>query len=621
MMRPLEARGPDASGSHVDPKRGFMLAHRRLSILDLSGAGAQPMVDSSGRCVIAFNGMIYNAEALRAELGGPWRGHSDTEVLLELLARVGVEAALPRLVGMFAFALFDQESEELWLVRDRLGIKPLCWAEREGGVIFASTVASLMAHARADAVLDPDTMTAMLRFGFVPGARTILRGVHKVLPGEAICFGSRGAARRVRWWTPGRCWAEARAGSTVPATEDEAIESTARLIDGVVAERLLSDVPLGAFLSGGIDSSTVVAAAQAASPRPLQTFTIGFRDAAYDESRAAEAIARHLGTNHQSHILDGEEAAALAMRMDDAFDEPFGDASQLPTWLVSRLARQSVSVALSGDGGDELFAGYARHHWGGRLQAGRTELGPLAPLAGAVIAGVGRSPLGASLGPASQARLIRAGGVLGLGREGHPHDGFLDLWAGRAEGLLARKEGRASLAPEIEAAMAGAPSSLSPQERLMLGDLASYLPDDLMVKTDRASMAHGLEVRVPLLDHRLVAHAMSLPGALRARDGRGKYILRRVLERRVPRALFDRPKQGFTVPLESWLRGPLGRWADELLDPAMVRAQGLFRPEAIAGLHRQIRQGRGPLPPGCWALLMFQSWWRRHEGIVRTPQD
>lgn len=607
-------RGPDDDGLWSDRRRGIALGHRRLSIVDLSPEGHQPMVSSSGRYVIAFNGEVFNFEALRASLVASgdapiFRGHSDTEVMLAAIDRWGLPAAVERFVGMFAFALWDRRDGSLHLVRDRLGIKPLYYGFTRNSLVFGSELKSLVAAPSFDRTIDRASVVEFLRYGYVPGPRSIYEAARKLEPGTIATFTTpgRGTPAVVRYWSAAEA---ARKGLAEPfrGNAEEATDELERLLREFVGLRMVADVPLGAFLSGGIDSSTVVAMMQAQSARPVRTFSIGNQLEAYDEGHAAAAVAAHLGTDHTAIVVTPEEARAVIPRLPFMYDEPFADSSQIPTLLVSQLARRHVTVALSGDGGDELFGGYNRHVWAARMWG----LARHVPTMGRRAA----ADLLRAVPPAAWARLLQSpGGLLPAVRLPSQK---VDKVA-RVLGAKSFEEGYRRLCSqwmEPERVARGAsPRALDdalplpdPIHSMMLQDLTAYLPDDILVKVDRASMAVSLEARVPLLDHRLVEFAWTLPTSMKIRGTTGKWILRRVLERYVPRHLFERPKMGFGVPIGEWLRGPLREWAEGLLEPRRIDGEGYLDSRPIATRWREHLAGRGGGEHALWAVLMFEAW-------------
>ena len=611
-------RGPDAEGVWTDPAANVALGHRRLSIIDLSDAGSQPMTSSCGRYVLAYNGEIYNAGELRTELeaqGRSFRGHSDTEVLLEACAQWGVETASRRSIGMFAFAIWDAYARRLWLVRDRLGIKPLYWARFGELFLFGSELKALRAHPGWAPRLDRGAVAAYMRHGYIPAPHTVYQGVHKLEPGTCLCF-EGGQIITAAFWSLAHAIEHARI-NPVDATPDEAIDEAERLLTDAVTRRMVADVPLGAFLSGGIDSSTVTALMQANSAQPIRTFSIGFDESDYDESAHAAAVAKHLGTDHTELRVSPDQAREVIPRLPEIYDEPFGDSSQIPTTLLSELTRKHVTVALSGDGGDEVFAGYPRY-----LLAR-----PFARLNKHVPAPLRRA-FGSLLRTASPSQWDSLLSILPdrvkptkPGSRAHKLARMLEASQPQAYRLLV------SHWDEPTELVPGAGESIGPAWSSDLSsrcgdgvlltqaiDLLTYLPDDILTKVDRASMAASLEVRVPILDHRLVEWAMGLPLSMRLRDGKAKWLLRQLAYRHVPEQLLDRPKMGFGVPIGSWIRGPLREWAEELLAERALAEGGLLN----ASLIRKIWDAHlaseadwhGPL----WNVLQLQAW-RRANGF------
>ena len=613
MADTIAHRGPDEGEAWADPASGVGLGFRRLAIIDVSAAGRQPMRSASGRYTIVYNGEIYNAEDLRGELGprAPhWRGHSDTEVLLAAIEAYGFDAALRRVIGMFAIALWDGEERRLLLARDRLGKKPLYWARAaSGAVVFGSELRALLAHPGITRTLDRDAVALYLRHGYVPHPRTIYAGISQLPPGHVAEFSGRSQQVRAYWSLADTVAAGAR--EPFAGSAEEAVDALDRLLADAVRRRLVSDVPLGALLSGGIDSSTIVALMQAQSRVPVRTFAIGFGEASHDESVHARAVARHLGADHTELIVTPDMARDVIPSLPDIYDEPFADSSAIPTYLVSRLARQHVTVALSGDGGDELFSGYTRY---GQAEQFERRVAALA----APIRRAGASAVRA-LSPETWTRLL---GPLGIGLAGdklhklapmldHTPDGFyrelISLWSAPCEIVRGAADPPTVMSdPAVERLM---PDFAS---RMMYRDTMMYLPDDILTKVDRASMAVSLEARAPLLDHRVVALAWSLPMSLSVRDGERKWILRRVLDRYVPRTLVDRPKAGFAVPIGAWLRGPLKAWAEDLLSAASLARDDLLEPQPIRQRWQEHLSGARNWQHQLWAVLMLEAWRRRH---------
>jgi asparagine synthase (glutamine-hydrolysing) len=588
----LAHRGPDGAGLWADPAAGIALAHRRLAIIDLSPAGAQPMADRSGRFVLTYNGELYNFRTLREELAGigfPPRGLGDTAVLLEAIAAWGIEGALPRLNGMFAFACWDRRDRRLWLARDHAGIKPLCYRATDRALLFASELSALLAAGGWAPELDAEAAADFLRDACVPAPRSVLRGVRQLRPGEVLAFDAPGSARARRWFDP--------AGLGAPPFRGTAADAEAEL-EGLLADAVrlqqVADVPVGAFLSGGVDSTLVTALMDA--PR---SFTIGFDDPAYAEQRHAEAIARHLGTRHATRIVSIEDVRALIPRVVAIGDEPFADSSILPTLMLSELARAQATVALSGDGGDELFGGYRRHlffarHWP-RLAALPRRVRRLA---------------GGAIGRVPEAWLDRALASLRLTRPGEAlHKLAAALGAGTAADAHARLA-----AAWPEAARHPAPPRSWQGEPVLesrRADFAHYLPDDVLAKVDRAAMQVALEVRVPLLDPRVIRFAFSLPASMLFDAHGGKAILRRLLARRVPERLFLRPKMGFSLPLGDWLRGPLRDWAEALLAPARLGHAGLYDVATVRAAWAEHLAGTRSRHHALWCVLMLEAWRER----------
>ncbi|MGL4636262.1 MAG: asparagine synthase (glutamine-hydrolyzing) [Beijerinckiaceae bacterium] len=611
MNTAIAHRGPDGDGIWVDEAAGVALAQRRLAIVDLSETGAQPMISASGRFVITYNGEIYNFQELRAELeqkGVQFRGTSDTEVLLEGWAQWGADALLPRLNGMFAFAVWDRDERQLTLVRDAFGIKPLLWFQTGEGFFFGSELKALAVDKACPKQVDSASVAALLRNGNVPAPWTIYQGVHKLMPGTVLRWRA-GEEPEVRsWWSPLEA---ARAGQTASdrLSFEEAVDQGETLISDAVQRQMVADVPLGAFLSGGIDSSLVAALMQKQSARKVDTFTIGFEEPEWDEAPHAQAVAKHLGTNHHTLQTSGREALALVDEIGGIYDEPFADSSQLPTLLLSRMVRKHVTVALSGDGGDETFAGYARHGWG--LKLARYQAAVPQRL---------RQSLSSSVNALPTALLDKAAGLIGHGNShaGHKIKRVLRMGAAnnfsdgyrQMTSLTVDPAGLLHLANEHKPIGFSAASTAgldNPLSRMQMMDVMSYLPDDILVKVDRASMSVGLEVRVPLLDHRIWEWAMRLPVQYRRDGGNGKRLLRAILARHVPPALFERPKTGFAVPLARWLRTDLRDWAEALLSPRALEDRGV-NSASVHALWKAHQSGTEDHAPVLWSILMLQSW-------------
>jgi asparagine synthase (glutamine-hydrolysing) len=619
MSRAISHRGPDDAGRWADPTNGIAFGFRRLAIIDLSEHGHQPMVSRSGRFTVVFNGEIYNHPELSAELGGlghRFRGHSDTEVALAAFEEWGVEESMARFIGMFAMGIWDAERRSLWLVRDRLGIKPLFVYSRSGLIAFASELKSLVALPDFTPEIDIASAAAYFRYLYVPAPMSIYRGVSKLLPGHLLEL--RAADRTLpdsrAYWSAAEV---ARQGHSTPFEGDDAdavnaVEST--LLDAVRL-RLRADVPVGAFLSGGVDSSTVVALMQEVSSRPARTFTIGFDVGEHDESAEASAVARHLGTDHREIHLSGSDALELVSGIPDIFDEPLADPSQLPTYLICRAARQEVTVALSGDGGDELFAGYNRYAYGSRVIERATRIPRSArQLVGRGLTSVRPDRWDRLYGGA--ASIMRKPGQRLVGEKVHK---LGNLLREPTEAAMYRSLVSAWKVPPVrdlengESGVPGLPDepSLSLVERMMLTDQQRYLPDDLLAKVDRTSMAVSLEVRVPILDHRVVELSWHLPQHVKLRNGQGKWVLRQVLYRRVPRALVDRPKVGFSVPLGDWLRGPLRGWAEDRLAPSRLAELPWLDGKRVRDTWDGFLARRNNDHLEIWTILMFEAWRER----------
>ena len=628
MTDALAHRGPDDSGLWVDEQAGLALGHRRLSIIDLSPAGHQPMASHCGRYVIVFNGEVYNFKELRCELdadthvGSPWRGHSDTEVMLAAIVRWGLKAAVQRFVGMFAFALWDREERMLHLVRDRVGIKPLYYGRMGRGLAFGSELKALRQAPGFDAPVDRHVLALYLRHGYIPAPYSIYEGVRKLPAGTILSIGEQETRDAGCELVPEAYWsalenAKQGVGNPFAGTPEEAVEHLDVLLRDAVKLRMEADVPLGAFLSGGIDSSLVVALMQAQSDRPVKTFTIGFGESAYNEAKHAKAVARHLGTEHTELYVSPDDALSVIPRLPELYDEPFSDSSQIPTFLVSELTRRHVTVSLSGDGGDELFGGYTRYAINEALWRAMARLPvPLRRMVAAMVKGVPARALDGAfnwMGPA----LKKHGFVEGSVGSGLQWVAYLLDSRSRDE-LYERQMSQwldpCSMVPgAVEPPLAEAGQELNRAlptalQRMMYVDSVRYQTDDCLVKVDRASMGVSLEARVPVLDHRVVEFAWTLPDALKVRNGKGKWPLREVLYRYVPRELIERPKMGFGVPIGRWLRGPLRDWATALLDESRLTQEGFLNPRRVTKAWDAHLAGRRNHEYALWAVLMFEQW-------------
>lgn len=620
MANALIRRGPDEEGLWLDANGLVGLAHRRLAVVGLGPEGRQPMRSVSGRWVIAYNGEIYNFHTLRDELvrrGFVFRGTSDTEVLLAAIDAWGIDGAIGRSVGMFACALWDTREMVLHLVRDRFGEKPLYCGWQGDSFLFGSDLSALREHPQFDGEVDRDALALLVRYNYVPAPLSIHRGLGKLEPGTRLELrfrDGRWAEKRLVYWsaleTANRSMAEPFAGSSVEATE-----IAHGLLRDAVKDQMLAEVPLGAFLSGGIDSTAVVALMQSLSDRPVRSFTIGFENPDYDESPHAAAVAAHLGTSHRTCMLGADESLALIPRLAQYYSEPFADASQVPTALVSRIAREEVTVALSGDGGDEVFGGYNRYVWAERLWR-RTLFMPFAARTrlSRVLLGTSPASWDACLRAITSQRqpgekLHKYAEMLGATTPRELHERLTTFW----------REGNPVIGQELSAAqvlgenrMWRSPRSIT--EAMMLADTVNYLPDDILVKIDRAAMGVSLETRAPFLDHRLFEFLWSLPLAFRIGPRGGKQILRDILNRYVPRKLVERPKSGFALPIHDWLRGPLRDWGESLLDETRLYQEGYFDAVSVRQAWDEHMSGRRNRQYELWSILMFQSWqeaWQR----------
>jgi len=630
MTDQLVHRGPDDSGVWVDRQAGVALGHRRLSILDLSPDGHQPMHSETGRYVIVFNGEVYNFTELRSTLEGlghQFRGHSDTEVMLAAMEQWGVDKALPLFNGMFAFAVWDCKERQLHLVRDRLGEKPLYYGWVGQTFLFGSELKALAAHPEFRNEVDRDAVALYLRYNCIPAPYSIYRGIKKLVPATKLTVG---LLHRHRVSFPRPYWSleEAmRRGLEQPfeGSEKEAVAELDALLRDAVEMRMVADVPLGAFLSGGVDSSAIVALMQH-SQKPVKTFSIGFHDEAYNEAKHAAAVARHLGTDHTEFYVSAEEAMKVIPHLPKFYDEPFADSSQIPTYLVSALARRYVTVSLSGDGGDELFGGYKRYFlWGRVWKAAQWAPAFLREATAWSLRGVEPQRwnrvlgLAGSLFPQTKDLVAPGEKIEKLAQILSAKDSFSRYQVILSDWESANSAVRGGVAPSsmLHQRCAG-PEFRDFRVQMMFLDAVTYLPDDILVKLDRAAMAVSLEGRVPYLDHRVVEFAARLPLSMKLRAGSGKWILRQVLRQYVPQQLIDRRKKGFALPVAEWLRGPLREWAEELLSENRLREDGYFNPEIVRRIWVDHLSRQRDLRHHVWALLMFQAWLDHRDLVGRS---
>lgn len=622
MMDGITHRGPDSDGLWLDEECGIALGHRRLAVVDLSPAGHQPMASTCGRYLIAYNGEIYNHADLRRDIEAAgrapaWRGHSDTETLLAAIVAWGLEKTLQRCIGMFAIALWDRQEHSLTLARDRMGEKPLYfgWQGRGGHSVFlfGSELKAMRAHPSFEAPVNRDALALYLRHNYIPAPHSIHQGIRKLMPGTLLTVSLTQRDIEPRpYWSALDAAVSGVTHTRRALSAQDAVSELEGLLKSAVAQQMMADVPLGAFLSGGIDSSTIVALMQAQSNRPVKTFTIGFHEAGYNEAEHAKAVAAHLGTEHTELYVTPQEAMAVIPRLPTIYDEPFADSSQIPTFLVSQLARQHVTVSLSGDAGDELFSGYSRYTATAGMWRKLTRLPlPLRHAAARAITAVspdawsamaGMLP-GQRLGSRFGDKLHKGAGVLGCRSVDALYHGLVSHWNDPAQLVIGGHE-----PPTLLTGQQPDLPGLGPVERMMALDMVTYLPDDILTKVDRASMAVSLESRVPMLDHRVVEFAWRLPQSLKLRNGVGKWVLRQVLYRYVPQHLIDRPKMGFGVPIDVWLRGPLRDWAEALMDESRLRREGYFDPAPIRQKWTEHLDGSRNWAYHLWDVLMFQAW-------------
>jgi len=618
MTHALSHRGPDDSGLWIDYETGVALGHRRLSIIDVSSSGHQPMTSSSGRYVVVFNGEIYNHTTIRQELEAygrlvMWRGRSDTETLLAAIEQWNIEGALRRAIGMFAFGVWDRALRRLTLARDRVGEKPLYYASFGKAFLFASELKGIRTHPASQREVDRDALAQFLRYSYVPDPGCIYRNIRKLPAGSVLEVDESGShGEPTRYWSASQAIANSRSRAFV-GDDSEALDAFEKTLGDAIDLQMIADVPLGAFLSGGIDSSLVVAMMQSRTSRPVKTFTIGFAEKSYDESSYARAIAKHLQTDHTELVVTPAEAMRVIPELPRLYDEPFADSSQIPTYLVSSLARRNVTVSLSGDAGDELFGGYTRYDvaervWAllGKIPGGVKRFLPALVKSRSTQWWDGAFKLARPIVPPRLryanmgTKLYRLIGLL-EGSSAKFYHSLISHWSNTEELVL----GSCNAANPVELAT-GLASSY--REQMMYWDLITYLPGDILVKVDRAAMAVGLETRVPMLDHRMVEFAWSLPLRLKVRNGQGKWIMRELLRRFVPQELTDRPKMGFGIPLNQWLRGPLRDWAEALLSESRIRREGYLNPAPIRKRWDEHLAETHDWSYLLWDVLMFQAW-------------
>ncbi len=623
MASALHHRGPDDDGVWLDEQAGVTLSHRRLAILDLSPEGRQPMVSACGRYVIAFNGEIYNHIELRRDLENTgialsWRGHSDTETLLAAISAWGLETSLQNFVGMFAFALWDRQDRTLHLARDRFGEKPLYYGRMGNVFLFGSELKALRQHPAWRGEIDRGVLALFMRYSYVPAPHSIYKGISKLPPGTYLSLGptSWGDGVPKSYWSLSKV-VELGAENPFRGSDQEATARLDTLLRAAIAGQMVADVPLGAFLSGGVDSSLVVALMQAQSRRPVKTFSIGFDEPQYNEAEYAKAVALHLGTEHTEFYVRADEAREVIPQLSSIYDEPFADSSQIPTFLVSRLARRHVTVALSGDGGDELFGGYNRYLWAERIwhharklpafsrRALAQAITLLPPQAWDWLFGFIKQGVRHQL-PGD--KMHKLAGLINAKSADAMYRNMVSHWEPQSSVVLGGHEPPTLLSDSSR--WAAVPEYVS---RMMFLDGVSYLPDDILVKVDRAAMAVGLEGRMPLLDHRVAEFAWQLPKLMKIRDGGSKWLLRQVLYGYVPESLIDRPKMGFGVPIGAWLRGPLSNWADDLLDESRLLREGFLNPVPIRKVWREHLSGRRNWQYKLWNILMFEEWLARQD--------
>ncbi|MDF1678182.1 MAG: asparagine synthase (glutamine-hydrolyzing) [Legionellaceae bacterium] len=628
MADTLIHRGPDDEGVWFDAEAQIGLGHRRLSIIDLSSAGHQPMRSSSGRYVIALNGEIYNYKALRKTLEksgkAAWAGHSDTETLLAGFECWGIQATIERAVGMFAFAVWDRETRCLTLGRDRLGEKPLFYGWHQGSFLFASGLKAVQMHPAFKGEVNRDALALLMRHNTIPAPYSIWKGMSKLMPGCLLSVSRDNPEPVITTYWSGREVVEAGSRFPFVGSPEDAVDALEKVLSDAIRLQMVADVPVGAFLSGGVDSSTVVALMQAQSSQAVRSFSIGYQEAHYNEAEHAKAVAKHLGTNHTELYVTSNDALSVIPKLADVYDEPFSDSSQIPTFLVAQLAKQQVAVSLSGDGGDELFSGYNRYLMVNQLwrMLSRLPLG-LRRVTGRGIIRVSPNSWNRVSKPLTKVlprrfvmvgmgdKLHKGAAVLASQSVRHLYRGIVSHWQSPASVVLGATEPQ-TLLTHTDAE----PETLTDIEYMMALDMLTYLPDDILTKVDRAAMGVSLETRVPLLDHRVVEFAWSLPLQYKLRDGVGKWALREVLYKHVPKKLIERPKMGFGVPIDAWLRGPLREWAEALLDGQRLKEEGFFDATLVRNKWDEHLKGRSNWQYLLWDVLMFQLWLAQNKGFM-----
>ena len=619
MSNAITSRGPDDSGVWVDGRAGIALSHRRLAVIDLSPAGHQPMMSASGRYIIVFNGEIYNHQEIRGELCDNmyhWNGHSDTETLLNAVEVWGVESTLKRCEGMFAFAVWDRKKSTLILARDRLGEKPLYYGWQGNSFLFASDLNALKKHPDFIWEIDRESLALLVQYNYIPAPHSIYSGIKKLLPGKMVSVSLDKQKLEQNYYWNFKESVESSIKDPFIGSFDEAVNELENILSNTISKQMFSDVPIGAFLSGGVDSSAIVALMQKVNQHPVKTFTIGFNEGVHNEAIYAKAVASHLGTDHTELYVTPQHALGVIPKLHQIYSEPFADSSQIPTFLVSELARQDVTVALSGDGGDELFAGYNRYIMSHKMWGGLSNI-PLALR-------VNLSRLILSIKPDyfevlnkvfSQnsslanfgSKIHKGAGVIGAKSAEDLYSLLVSHWRDEHEVVIGMQH----------SVKHDRPTGLLEKEhfvhKMMMMDMQTYLPDDILCKVDRAAMANSLETRVPLLSHKIVEFAWKLPLEMKLNSGQGKRVLREVLYKYAPKKLIERPKTGFAIPIAEWLRGTLRNWAEELLDESRIVQDGFFNYEPIQKKWQEHLSGKKDWSSNLWSILMFQEWYEQNK--------